>query len=129
MSLDQKKYFPINILQIPLLLPRKSLLHLLVSQELPQIQQTSWFAEFGGVPDLPIDEEVISEEEVRVFAKYLSENTFFGPNSWYVNSEENQKFRDSVRDQTLEMPSLFVHATYDYVCDTTSSTKFAAQQT
>ena len=24
------------------------------------------------------------------------------------------------------MPSLFVHATYDYVCDTTSSTKFAA---
>ena len=35
-----------------------------------------WFAEFGGVPDLPIDEEVISEEEVRVFAKYLSENTF-----------------------------------------------------
>ena len=24
------------------------------------------------------------------------------------------------------MPALFVHATYDYVCDTTSSPKFAA---
>ena len=85
-----------------------------------------WFSEFGGVPDLPMDEEMISEEEAKTFAKYLKENTFFGPNSWYVNSEENQIFRDSVKDQTLEMPSLFVHATFDYVCDTTSSPKFAA---
>lgn len=88
-----------------------------------------WFGEFGGVPDLPIDEEVISEEDAKTFAKYLKENTFFGPNSWYVNSEENQIFRDSVKDQTLEMPSLFVHATFDYVCDTTSSPKFAASTT
>ena len=85
-----------------------------------------WFAEFGGIPDFPIDEEMISEEEARTFAKYLTENTFFGPNSWYVNGEENQKFNETINDQTIELPALFVHATYDYVCDTTSSPKFAA---
>ena len=85
-----------------------------------------WFAEFGGVPDFPIEEDMISEEEARIFAKYLTENTFFGPNSWYVNGKENEIFSEAVKDKTIELPSLFVHATYDYVCTTTSSPKLMA---
>ena len=69
---------------------------------------------------------MISEEEARIFAKYLSENTFFGPNSWYVNGKENEIFSEAVKDKTIEQPALFVHATYDYVCTTTSSPKLMA---
>ena len=84
-----------------------------------------WFSELGGIPDFPIDEDVISEEEAKIFASHLQKNSFFGPNSWYVNGDENQKFNELKDDHSLNMPSLFVHATYDYVCDTTSSPKFA----
>ena len=62
-----------------------------------------WFANWG-VPDLPIDEEVISEEEG--ICKILSENTFRGPNSWYVNSEENKSLE--ILEINLKS-SLFVH--------------------
>ena len=39
----------------------------------------------------------------------------------YVNGDANQAYLDEKADRTLSMPSLFVHATYDYVCDTTTT--------
>ena len=75
----------------------------------------------GGMPDVsmvPIDNDLISEEEADVYAKYLKKNTFFGPNAWYVNGDENEAFDRTKADKKLKMPSLFIHATYDYVCDT-----------
>ena len=83
-----------------------------------------WFKLLGGIPALPIDEDVVSEEDAQIFAKHLEQNGFFGANSWYVNGEANQDYTDSVADKMLNMPVLFIHATYDYVCDTTT-TQFA----
>lgn len=83
-----------------------------------------WFGGSAVVPDVDVDVDVVSEEDAQTFAKYLTKNSFFGPNSWYVNGEANEAFDAKEPDKELEMPVLFIHATYDFVCDTTT-TKFA----
>ena len=80
-----------------------------------------WFTLMGGVPDMPIDTDVVSMDDVAVYTQHLKENGFFGPTAWYVNGDANQAYLDSAPDRTLSMPVLFVHATYDYVCDTTTT--------
>jgi pimeloyl-ACP methyl ester carboxylesterase len=79
-----------------------------------------WFPS-AGVPDMPIDTDVVTPEDISIYAKHLNENGFFGPTAWYVNGDANQAYMDSAADRTLSMPVLFVHATYDYVCDTTTT--------
>lgn len=80
-----------------------------------------WFNLIGGVPDAPQDYDVVTDQDIATYAKHLTENGFFGPNSWYVNGDANQAYFDEKSDLTLSMPALFVHATYDYVCDTTTT--------
>ena len=83
-----------------------------------------WFTPLGGVPDMPHDDDVVTQEDVDIYTQYLETNGFFGPNSWYVNGPANAAFFASKQDHQLAMPVLFVHATYDFVCDTTT-TNFA----
>ena len=80
-----------------------------------------WFNLTGGVPDSPQDYDVVTDEDITTYAKHLTDNGFFGPNSWYVNGDANQSYFNEKHDLTLLMPALFVHATYDYVCDTTTT--------
>ena len=80
-----------------------------------------WFNLIGGVPDSLQDYDVVSDEDITTYAKHLTDNGFFGPNSWYVNGDANQSYFNEKHDLTLLMPALFVHATYDYVCDTTTT--------
>ena len=80
-----------------------------------------WFKLIGGVPDSPQDYDVVTDEDITAYAKHLTDNGFFGPNSWYVNGDANQSYFNEKHDLTLLMPALFVHATYDYVCDTTTT--------
>ena len=80
-----------------------------------------WFTSLGGVPESLPDYDVVTEQDIAIYAKHLTENGFFGPNAWYVNGDANQAYLDEKADRTLSMPSLFVHATYDYVCDTTTT--------
>ena len=80
-----------------------------------------WFNLTGGVPNSPQDYDVVNDQDIATYAKHLTENGFFGTNSWYVNGEANQSYFNEKHDLTLLMPALFVHATYDYVCDTTTT--------
>ena len=45
-----------------------------------------WFIE-GGFPDSPLDEDILSFQELLVYEESLKRNGFFGPNSWYMNHE------------------------------------------
>ena len=83
-------------------------------------KNNGWIPEGGSMPDIPLDTNVLNENDARKYSKYLERNSFFGPNSWYVNHEDNRKFANE-SDSIIKMPSLFIHATYDYVCDTTST--------
>ena len=80
-----------------------------------------WFIAFGGVSDLPIDETVVSAEDIAIYAEHLTENGFFGSNAWYVNGKGSTTYLQTKADVRLSMRVLFVLATYDYVCDTTTT--------
>ena len=82
--------------------------------------QDGWF---GGnpVPDVPIDTDVVSEEELVIYAQHLQKNTFFGPDSWYMNHDNNAAYAQLVKDDQLQMPVLFLHGRHDYTCETITS--------
>lgn len=83
-------------------------------------KQGAWFP--GGVPDLPIDSNVLTEEDFHKYAAALERNGFFGPDSWYMNHARNEEFaKKAVNNGKLTMPVLFLHAAYDYVCETVDS--------
>jgi len=78
----------------------------------------------GGAtfPDLPIDTDVITEEDLSVYASALERNGFFGPSSWYMNHETNASYCcKALHDGYLDMPVLFLAALYDYVCESVHS--------
>ena len=80
-----------------------------------------WFIE-GGFPDSPLDEDILSFQELLVYEESLKRNGFFGPNSWYMNHELNREFSRTGDDQVfLDLPVLFIHAEYDLVCETVDS--------
>ena len=83
-------------------------------------QQNGWFGG-GGVPDLPIDASVISEEDLQVYAEALERNSFFGPDSYYMNHKRNAQYAAEADSDRLAMPVLFLHGRYDYTCETMNS--------
>ena len=83
-------------------------------------QQGGWF---GGdtIPDLPRDDAVVSEEDLQRYAQSLTKNTFFGPDSYYMNHAANANYHASAKSHEIHMPVLFLHGRYDYTCETITS--------
>lgn len=77
---------------------------------------------FGGqaIPDVPRDEAVLAAEDEDMYAESLERNGFFGPDSWYMNGPANMAYAARAADR-LTVPALFLHAAYDYVCETIDS--------
>ena len=81
-----------------------------------------WLGGVDEFPELPIDLDVVSEADLRTYAASLDRNGFFGPNAWYRNHEANETYGDEVvNGGRLDMPVLFLHARYDYTCETVES--------
>jgi pimeloyl-ACP methyl ester carboxylesterase len=78
-----------------------------------------WFPE--GIPDLPRDAAVVTADELSHYAVALRRNTFFGPDSYYMNHAANAAFAARSPNERLEMPVLFIAALYDYTCDCITS--------
>jgi pimeloyl-ACP methyl ester carboxylesterase len=80
-----------------------------------------WFPG-GAAPDLPRDEDILTEQDFRAYAASLARTGFFGPDSWYMNHPANAAFAAEAKNGgRLAMPVLFLHAAYDYVCETMNS--------
>ena len=79
-----------------------------------------WFGPLNAAPDLPRDADVVTEEDLRVYAEALGRNSFFGPDSYYMNHAANAAY-GALGSETLHMPVLFIGARYDYVCNTVTS--------
>lgn len=85
-------------------------------------KNNGWFSGKGIAPDLPRDDDVVSEEDLRAYAAALARNSFFGPDSWYMNHKANAAYAEkAVNDGRLAMPVLFLAARYDYVCEAVAS--------
>ncbi|HET6183369.1 MAG TPA: alpha/beta hydrolase [Acetobacteraceae bacterium] len=82
----------------------------------------SWFGGAQEAPDLPLDRDVLSEEDLSRYAAALTRNGFFGPCSWYMNGARNQAFAAEAQNGgRITMPVLFLHGAYDSTCETLRS--------
>ena len=80
-----------------------------------------WFGG-GPWPDLPRDDDVITEQDLEAYTAALTRNGFFGPDAWYMNNERNGAYAKRARNGgKLAMPVLFLHGAYDYTCETMTS--------
>lgn len=79
-----------------------------------------WFGPLNAAPDLPRDDDVVSEDDLQVYAQALRRNGFFGPDAYYMNHTANAALVAGAPER-LSLPVLFLHARYDYVCETLQS--------
>lgn len=79
-----------------------------------------WFGG-GSAPAFPRDDTVLTERDENTYTAALERNGFFGPDSWYMNARRNTAYAATAKAPRLTMPVLFLHAAYDYVCETIDS--------
>jgi len=80
-----------------------------------------WFGN-GPWPDLPRDDDVITEQDLEAYTAALTNNGFFGPDAWYMNNERNGAYAARAKNGgRLAMPVLFLHGAYDTTCETMTS--------
>jgi pimeloyl-ACP methyl ester carboxylesterase len=81
-----------------------------------------WFGSAGEAPDLSLDTDVLSEEDLSRYVAALERNGFFGPDSYYMNHERNAAYAQKAQNGgRLDLPVLFLHGAYDYTCETVVS--------
>jgi len=81
-----------------------------------------WFGGHETAPDLPRDERVISESDLRAYASAYERTGFFGTDSLYMNHAANARYAsEAFNEGYLDLPVLFLEAEYDYTCDCVSS--------
>lgn len=85
-------------------------------------RDSGWFGGASQAPDLPMDGDVLTEEDLHKYVAALEGNGFFGADSWYMNAERNVRYAaQAANGGTLLLPVLFLHGEYDYTCDTVTS--------
>jgi len=81
-----------------------------------------WFGGTGRAPDVPRDPAVMSEADLATYVAAFERTGFFSPDAWYANNARNLAYAARVPDGgVLRLPALFVHATYDTICETVDS--------
>jgi len=79
----------------------------------------------GGVdvfPEMPRDEDVISADDLDAYVGALSKTGFFGSCSFYMNHDIKTEYaKSATNDGYIDMPTLFLTASYDYVCECVDS--------
>lgn len=68
-----------------------------------------WFGPLNAAPDLPRDEDVVTEQDLQIYADALRRNGFFGPDSYYMNHAANAVLVAGA-PELLALPVLFLHA-------------------
>jgi pimeloyl-ACP methyl ester carboxylesterase len=85
-------------------------------------REGGWFGGAGQAPDLPMDTDLLTQNDLETYVAALQSNGFFGPDSWYMNRKRNLAFASRAKNAgLLTMPVLFLHGEYDYTCETVTS--------
>ena len=80
------------------------------------------FIGMSPIPDLPRDNDVVTEEDLSIYVSALERNGLHGPSSWYMNHRVNAEYAMTAQNGGyLDTPVLFLNARYDYVCECTHS--------
>ena len=82
-----------------------------------------FFGRQGRAPWTPRDETMLSGADYDAFVAAFEHTGFRGANAWYLNDIANANFAaEAPGFGRLALPVLFVHASWDTVCDTVHST-------
>lgn len=81
-----------------------------------------WFGGLDEAPDTPLDDDVISPADLKIYVDALTRTGFAPSCSFYMNHEANRDYAARARNAgRLDMPVLFLTAAYDYVCECVDS--------
>jgi pimeloyl-ACP methyl ester carboxylesterase len=73
-----------------------------------------------------MDTSILTDVDCCAYVAALERNGFFGPDSWYMNATRNIEYAKQARNGgRISLSVLFLHGTYDYVCETTANFRFA----
>ena len=84
--------------------------------------QGGFFGPATKAPDIERDATMLREEDFEAFVAAFERTGFSGANAWYLNDADNAAFAaEAPGFGRLTLPTLFVHAAWDTVCDTVHS--------
>lgn len=82
-----------------------------------------FFGPEARAPAMVRDETMLSADDHDAFVAAFERTGFHGANAWYLNDAANFAYAaEAAEFGRLRLPALFVHATWDTVCDTVHST-------
>lgn len=86
-------------------------------------ERGGFFGREGRASMMPRDETMLSADDYEAFVAAFDRTGFRGANAWYLNDINNSVFATEAPDVgRISVPTLFVHAGRDVVCDTVNST-------
>ena len=90
---------------------------------LATVRKSGWF---GGIPKPPSVDlsgpPILPAEEFDSFAKDMQKTGFWPGSAYYLSHKRNAEYNGKARSGgRLEQPVLFIHASWDTVCDTKTS--------
>jgi pimeloyl-ACP methyl ester carboxylesterase len=78
-----------------------------------------WFAPGDRAPDMELDEAILPKEWLDTLVEAYEQTGFLTPGHWYtIASQVRESAELRPNGGRLSMPVLYVHATWDRVCDT-----------
>ncbi|MFC0697632.1 alpha/beta hydrolase [Paraburkholderia humisilvae] len=84
--------------------------------------QNGWFGAAGRAPVTSRDDMLLSQDDFDAMVAAFNDAGFIGANAWYMNDAANLAYAaDAPNFGRIGIPSLFIHATNDLVCDSTQS--------
>lgn len=82
-------------------------------------EQRGWFGESRRSPEMSQDGVLLNEEDFRTLVAAYERTGFSSAIAWYLNDEANLAFAAEAPEfGRLSVPTLFIHAARDGVCDT-----------
>lgn len=87
-------------------------------------KHNGWFFGADKPPALPLDTDVIDEEIYEKLTKAYEKHGFWDPSAYYLNHDVNSKYTNdhSVNEGIITLPTLFIEATRDWICEIQDST-------
>ncbi|KAI1817054.1 putative epoxide hydrolase [Poronia punctata] len=88
------------------------------------VRKKGWFGGMDAPPPVSVmGPPILPEDVYDAYVKAVEKHGFWAPAAYYMNHERNEKYNtaDKLRGGKLEVPVLFVHAAWDLICDTKTS--------
>lgn len=81
-----------------------------------------WFGSARRAPVMPRDETLLVKKDFDALVAAFTKTGFAAADAWYANDDANIAYAAQAPDfGRLSLPTLFIHASNDTVCDTTQS--------